>query len=502
MNTRENVLLVVPPAPIVSDFFDVIRWKAERHPEGSNEPEVLDMREMKIETADGISAIPIPKLNPQSPILALNHFDHEIDNLEVYNARMAFLANLRHRYSGKQIIIISTKSHIAPPEVKEEKKKEEETKEERPPRLFWEEILSTFMKIVYPVEQWTRLNSSRELLSFIEEKSTFLQIPPAKTEKGLLVENHGFGPLMLKKTRQVPFKYYIQKDLSGETGPNIFVLIHDLDDANSLSEKIAVLDAKLQKGESVHILSTLAPIELQKYYSEDDENHLTQLDEWKKVLSSMQKGFVQINDFQAGLVEKAQNRVIKECVYNGYLQNIQQEFMEQLADGQTSEINIIREIETRVHFFYQSLWASCSKEEKFIIYDVANDGIVNSKNREVFNCLTEKGLIVIRGDNPRIMNRSFRDFILTKVTPQEVVKITKKEKGGSTWSQARVLITAVILALGAFIFTTQGELIDNTLAFFTGLAAFVPFLREIVGNISVPEAKLPNFFPKSWGSKK
>ena len=132
----------------------------EKHPSGIKEPEVLDMRAVKMETSEERSFFPMPDLNPQNPLLVLNHFDYEIESLKVYNARMLFLARLRQKYVDKQIIIISTKNNIASPEVKEVEKKSEEKSSEHPKKRFQEEVLSNFMKIVYPVEPWIRLNSS------------------------------------------------------------------------------------------------------------------------------------------------------------------------------------------------------------------------------------------------------------------------------------------------------------------------------------------------------
>ena len=78
----------------------------------------------------------------------------------------------------------------------------------------------------------------------------------------------------------------------------------------------------------------------------------------------------------------------------------------------------------------------------------------------------------------------------------------KKVRKDSSWKQIRGLITLVIVVLAAFLLTTQQELIDNTLALVTGLAAIVPFLRQFISNFSVAEKKLPNFFPVGWLKKK
>lgn len=502
LNTKEHVFLVVPPPPIVSDYFDILKWKASRNQAKTKVPQIIDMRQMEGKNPETEALEGELKINPDSPFLVLDYFDYQIEKPKIYKARMRVLTQLWHSYPDKQLIIISNKSQISSPGIKDETENEDGNTPEKHKILFWEEIMSGFVKIIYPVEEWTRLNNLQELHNFTQETPAFLQIVPAKVEQDSLVSGHNLGDLVLKKSRQGTFKYYIRKD--GATNhkkadTKTFLLVHSNDEASSLSEKIDFVESKLEQNEHIHLLSTISPVELIKCYA--DANTEAK-ERWIGLLSEMTKCFVQINDFQTGPAERAQSRILKESVYSNYLQNIQKELMTQFGDGKTSEEQIIREIEIRAQLYYQALWASCSEQEKYIIHDVANDGIVNSKNREVFNRLLEKGLIVIRGDNPRLMNKSFRDFILTRIKPEDLQKMTKKVKEGSSWNQARVLITVVILALGAFVFYTQGDLIDSTLAFFTGLAAFVPFLREVVSNVSMPETNMSNFFPKQWRSKK
>ncbi|CAN0279298.1 unnamed protein product, partial [Chrysoparadoxa australica] len=85
------------------------------------------------------------------------------------------------------------------------------------------------------------------------------------------------------------------------------------------------------------------------------------------------------------------------------------------ADGDESKIDkedIILRIQLLAESYYLGLWNTLSKEEKYIIYDLAKDRFVNMNNKNGIRRLLEKGLLVYENEL-RIMNESFTNFVLS-----------------------------------------------------------------------------------------
>src|SRR5262249_119507 len=66
-------------------------------------------------------------------------------------------------------------------------------------------------------------------------------------------------------------------------------------------------------------------------------------------------------------------------------------------------------IEGEARAFYELLWASCTRSEKLVLVQLAQEGFVNPKSRDVVRLLVAKGLI--EGPAPTIFNYTFRDFL-------------------------------------------------------------------------------------------
>src|SRR5678815_2699636 len=66
--------------------------------------------------------------------------------------------------------------------------------------------------------------------------------------------------------------------------------------------------------------------------------------------------------------------------------------------------------------YYMYIWNSLTKEEKFILYDLAEDGLVNTHDTLNLTMLIGKGLIQRDNDGAlRIFNKSFRNFIISSI---------------------------------------------------------------------------------------
>ena len=134
-----------------------------------------------------------------------------------------------------------------------------------------------------------------------------------------------------------------------------------------------------------------------------------------------------------------------ECNHGLYLHNLKITLYNLVAleKGITIEELVVK-IRSLAYNYYVSVWNCCTLEEQHLIYDLAEDGVVNGKNVDSITRLVYKGIFV-RENSLSLMNASFRDFVLSYVDPLEAK--TGSENGN--WHKMRFSLFFV-LAIVAF----------------------------------------------------
>jgi hypothetical protein len=117
------------------------------------------------------------------------------------------------------------------------------------------------------------------------------------------------------------------------------------------------------------------------------------------------------------------------------------------------------------HYHFE--WSISSRAEKLLLHRYASGQFANIRKAYAVRTLVRRGLM--RFDpHPRIINKSFAQFVMQAEKP-ETFDRWRKESAGGRWRLLRGPIgLAVVVVLGALIFTglRNGE----------GLAAFLPLL--------------------------
>lgn len=145
--------------------------------------------------------------------------------------------------------------------------------------------------------------------------------------------------------------------------------------------------------------------------------------------------------------------------------------------------DIILKIQERARFHYNALWESCTREEQYILYDLAQDGLVDCRNMQSLRALLQKGLISYDG-SVKLMNRSFRNYILHAIEPRHGSEIEAEIRQKSSWSEYRAVLALVIGAVITFIFLTQRETYNQIHAVITTLTASIPLILNLIGTMS------------------
>jgi hypothetical protein len=115
--------------------------------------------------------------------------------------------------------------------------------------------------------------------------------------------------------------------------------------------------------------------------------------------------------------------------------------------------------------YYRLVWKECSSEQKFVLSQLAEDGLVNPMNGRAIRQLIRRGFIV-RDPQFRIMNESFRRF-LRSVTTDALKQNWLRESRRSGWGKLHGVFFTTMIVLGIFLLTTQNALWESSAAYVT-----------------------------------
>jgi hypothetical protein len=97
-----------------------------------------------------------------------------------------------------------------------------------------------------------------------------------------------------------------------------------------------------------------------------------------------------------------------------------------------------------------------------VLGHLAEEGLVNAKNRRIVRRLMARGLIQ-RAPNLCLLNETFRRFVASRVCREQVLTL-EQAAGRSAWDRFHWPFSAALAACAAVILVTQQELLDSTLA--------------------------------------
>ncbi len=130
-----------------------------------------------------------------------------------------------------------------------------------------------------------------------------------------------------------------------------------------------------------------------------------------------------------------------------------------------SKDTIVSEILERADPYYRLIWNECSNEQKFVLFQLSEDGMLNTLNGRAIRHLMRMGLIV-KDPQFRIMNESFRRFLRSAPTVQ-LRRQWLQESRRSGWGKVRGAFFLTMSILGIFLLATQNALWQSAAAYVT-----------------------------------
>jgi len=267
----------------------------------------------------------------------------------------------------------------------------------------------------------------------------------------------------------------------------------DSDNPKTNAEKLHLLEELIYvENCSVVILSTIDPMFYLASQSPasvtadgDFTTSMQLLDRWANVLSLFHK--LQVRDKTVAQFDRVVERLKQkcnsqafqklakmvevECCRTAQLRNIGTTILKvhQHNAWQVSRARLLEEVLDRAEVHYRVLWSTCTADERLVLFQLAQDGWANPNNDVALRHLQRRNLIH-RSPGFRVMNESFRRFILHAQYPQEVAEWEREEKQ-SLWKALKLsLITASVL-VACWLLYAQQEMLNLSLGYISAFAA-------------------------------
>src|SRR5205809_384076 len=145
----------------------------------------------------------------------------------------------------------------------------------------------------------------------------------------------------------------------------------------------------------------------------------------------------------------------RECKPTARLRNIGMEIAALPHRADLNREELVLEVLERARAYYRALWATCSREEKLALFDLAQDGFVNARSM-VLRRLLEKELI-LRDPDLQLMNKSFRRFVRESESLEKVSSLW--EGAWSPWPAVRRTLIGGVSVVALIVFLTQPQLL-------------------------------------------
>jgi len=141
--------------------------------------------------------------------------------------------------------------------------------------------------------------------------------------------------------------------------------------------------------------------------------------------------------------------------------------------------------EARLHYRY--LWSKCSPDEKLVLVQLAQHGLVNPKYFGWVMDLMNRGLVV-RDPTLRVMNESFARFVRQEMQRSHILEL-QEEEGPSGWSVLKWILPAPLILVAAFLFVTQRDALSNLTGVLIAVVSLAPILVNLYGQFQEVNAR-------------
>ncbi|MDT8323144.1 MAG: cache domain-containing protein [Bacteroidota bacterium] len=131
---------------------------------------------------------------------------------------------------------------------------------------------------------------------------------------------------------------------------------------------------------------------------------------------------------------------------------------------------------------FQSLWMTCSRRERLILYRIAHDGFAPYRARKEIAGLLERGLLA---KNPALclFSACFHEYVKEAKTPGQIREWESREATG-LWGNIKHPLLLGFVLIAAALFYANPAYFDSTIAILTAMAGAIPLLLRVRGYLT------------------
>ncbi|HEX5151239.1 MAG TPA: hypothetical protein VFW07_07310 [Parafilimonas sp.] len=271
------------------------------------------------------------------------------------------------------------------------------------------------------------------------------------------------------------------------------------DDLKTLAEKARCINYLLSNHKKVIIISGMHPVRMYEIINRKTEEVFTDpaITEMNALLTSavvvvapLIKNIYSDTDIAGDEKSDKALRLMldQETKFTAYLRKLRRTLKDQLAVMSAQDFiedRLTLRIQALAENYYMKIWKSLSSDEKFILYDLAADGLVNITNTFAVGQLMNKGLIIKEEGRMHIFNRSFRNFIVSTVDDKEIALLQQIHRKQSNWSNLQTPLILIVLAVFLFLAIAQEGIYSKVIGVITAVAGGIPTLLKLVSMFGV-----------------
>ncbi len=263
---------------------------------------------------------------------------------------------------------------------------------------------------------------------------------------------------------------YDTESISIEALKNKIALIHKL--------KRKVYD-KGHKLEQIIIVSPFSPHRLQSHFEDNSEGNEL-IKQYLDIIGNFETYYFNIGRTEEIENEGASaNELADETEPMGLL-DFESVNKRLIAQGFAYE-DLLLNVQNIAQLNYFAIWNSLEEREKLLIYDLAQDGLVNYKNLPVIFNMLNRGILVFDHSNRlKLFDDSFANFVLTIISPDEALEIEKMSKQSGNWSNLKLPFYTIVGGVLIFLFTTQADLFGGLIRWLTTAIAVLPLISKFI----------------------
>ena len=234
----------------------------------------------------------------------------------------------------------------------------------------------------------------------------------------------------------------------------------------------------------------------------------SELNRWTRLLGNFER-FVFEDESLAGVLDRTGEAVSRHCHQTKLAGNAAEEYCDTLraelsptlflracsarvdlgkldfSSGRHFEESLVVQVRNLADGYYRVIWLNCTSDERLALYQLAKDDWLNPLNKVAISHLLQKQLIHRNGAY-RLMNVSFRRFVLEAVTPHELA-IWEKQQNLSLWPALRMALALALFLVVLFVSYFWRDIFDVYLSYFVALAGGIAALVRIVAQFFVKD---------------